>query len=193
VNGDGNGSANGRTPYTIGGTRADGSAGPVGPWWAGRGIPDARPPLPGSGGDGNGIGDGNGADHAPGGFVEPEEVATPRGIGAGMPFAVLAAATLFVMTASSWFFPSPVLPRVLVPVFGILATIAAARWLAIRHPDEPWLARLMVLAVIAKLVASFLRWRTLVNSYGDVGDASVFDIYGKRYSGFWLGTAKVGP
>ena len=36
-----------------------------------------------------------------------------------------------------------------------------------------------------------MRYRTLVNSYGDVGDASVFDIYGQRYSKFWLGQTNV--
>ena len=85
--------------------------------------------------------------------------------------------------------PAPILTRVLVPVFGLLATIAAARWLSARHPDEPWLGRLLVLGVLAKEFASILRYRTLVNSYGDVGDASVFDIYGRRYSEFWLGTS----
>src|SRR5205085_1530160 len=62
-----------------------------------------------------------------------------------------------------------------------------------RRPSERWLARFLVLAVAAKLFASFLRWRTLVNSYGEVGDASVFSTYGKRYSELWLGIAKSGP
>ena len=66
------------------------------------------------------------------------------------------------------------LARVLVPVFGVLATIAAARFLSVRHPDEPWIGKFLVLAVMAKEFASILRYRTLVNSYGDVGDASVF-------------------
>ena len=114
-------------------------------------------------------------------------------MGAGMPYAVIAGAVLAVMVGAAFFAPSPVLPRILVPVFAVLATFAASRWLAVRHPDEPWLAKLMVLAVLAKEFASFLRWRTLVNAYGDVGDASVFDVYGRRYSSFWHGTAKVGP
>jgi hypothetical protein len=203
------------TPYTIGGVRPDGSAAPVGPWWAGRGVPAARsaPPALGSGdadwhddaptdwhggngnGNGNGSANGNGRDpdHPIGGFVDPEEVDAPRGMGAGMPFAVLAAVVLAILIGTAFFAPSPVIPRILVPVFGVLATIAASRWLVVKHPDEPWLGGLFVLAVMVKEFASFLRWRTLVNSYGDVGDASVFDIYGKRYSGFWHGVTTVGP
>ena len=72
------------------------------------------------------------------------------------------------------------------PVFGFLAVLAAAKWLQARHPDEPWLARFLVLAVVAKEIASFLRYRTLVNAYGDVGDASVYDTYGRRFANFWL-------
>ena len=34
-----------------------------------------------------------------------------------------------------------------------------------------------------------LRYRTLVNSYGEVGDASVFDTYGRRFANFWLHNA----
>jgi len=86
-----------------------------------------------------------------------------------------------------------VLTRVLVPVFGFLATLAAAKWLSARHPDEPWLARILVLAVLAKEFASVLRYRTLVNAYGEVGDASVFDAAGRRYASFWLHTATVRP
>ena len=187
-----NGDRNGRSPFTIGGTRADGSAGPVGPWWAARGVPDRHeaPPEPGADPPLEPTG-------VPGELSERElaEIGAdaPSGVGAGLPFAVLAAAVLAILMASSFFFPSPALARVLVPVFGLLATIAAARWLSLRHIDEPWLARYMVLGVIAKEVASFLRYRTLVNSYGDVGDASVFDVYGRRYSALWLGTSKVGP
>ena len=37
-----------------------------------------------------------------------------------------------------------------------------------------------------KIFASVLRYRTLVNSYGDVGDASCSRSYGRRYSEAWL-------
>src|SRR3954463_4397231 len=90
------------SPYTIGGLRPDGTAAPVGPWWTGRGVPDARPAGPelaaGDGDDWHGDGNGKGnsdwhqPDHPIGGFVDPEDVDESRGMGAGMPFAVIAGA-----------------------------------------------------------------------------------------------------
>ena len=91
---NGNGAGNGKTPFTIGGRRPDGTAAPVGPWWSGRAIPDGRPrsQLP-NGGDPNG-GDPNGGDpngddpngdglegadvERAGGFVD-EEIDAPAG------------------------------------------------------------------------------------------------------------------
>jgi hypothetical protein len=95
------------------------------------------------------------------------------------------------MFASAHWFPSPILSRVLVPVLGLLLTIAASRYLLAKHPDEPWLGWLFVLAVLMKEFASILRYRTLVNSYGEVGDATVFHEYGRRYYLFWTDQANV--
>jgi hypothetical protein len=162
-------------------------------WWADRG-PARRERFEdfgssnghGRGGNGNGYGNGNGGS-APG-----ADHSAPPAAGfsaAGMPFLVAAAAVLAVVMLSAHFSQSAILSRVLIPVVGLLGTLAAARWLSERHVDEPWLAKLLVLGVIAKEIASVLRYRTLVNSYGDVGDASVFDTYGKRYANAWLGKA----
>jgi hypothetical protein len=193
VNGDGR-----ATPFTIGGTPSDGAPRPAGPWWAERSAVSERAEptaLHGAGGNGGSYDvdfDGEDRGRADGGFVDAE--GEPAGRSAvAVPALLGAAAVLVVMLSSAQFFPSAILTRVLVPVFGLLATIAAARRLSARHPDEPWLGKILVLAVLAKEFASVLRYRTLVNSYGDVGDASVFDIYGKRYSAFWLGTSKVVP
>jgi len=79
------------------------------------------------------------------------------------------------------------LPRVLVPLAGLFTTIGFAQWLQRRHPDEPWLVKLMTLGVIVKVVASVLRYRTLVNAYGAVGDATVYDTWGRRFANVWLG------
>jgi hypothetical protein len=103
-----------------------------------------------------------------------------------MPLLVLAAVVLALIMANAHFSQSPIVARVLIPVFGFVAVLAAAKWLSARHLDEPWLARFLVLGLVAKEVASFLRYRTLVNSYGDVGDASVYDTYGRRFALFWL-------
>jgi hypothetical protein len=193
------------TPFTIGGVGPDGAPRSVGPWWAERSAaadraePAALNGGGGAGGNGNAYDaydeydfDGEGGGRADGGFVDEEEVPSSRSA-LSMPALLGAVAVFFVMAASAQSFPSAILTRILVPVFGLLATIAAARWLQARHPDEPWLGKFLILAVLAKEFASILRYRTLVNSYGDVGDASVFDIYGRRYSAFWLGTSKVVP
>src|SRR5207342_2888214 len=63
------------------------------------------------------------------------------------------------------------------------------RYLQPRHPDEPWLGRLLVLGLLVKVVGTILRYTTLL-SKGQVGDASIYDGFGKRYAGAWLG--KVG-
>jgi hypothetical protein len=146
------------------------------PWWANRGGAP-RPPFFGGGPPSDG------SDASP-----ATDVPAPRGgfTPALIPLIALAGAVLAILLISGHFFPTPILTRVLIPVFGFLATLAAARWLAARHPDEPWLGRLMVLAVLAKELASVLRYTTLVNSYGDVGDATVFDTYGRRYANAWL-------
>jgi hypothetical protein len=191
------------TPFTIGGVGRDGAPRPVGPWWAERSaLSERAEPAALNGGrenGGDGSGDGyyepledEGGGRSDGGFVDAEE--EPAGRSAVAIPALLGAAVVFVVMASSaQFFPSPILTRVLVPVFGLLATIAAARFLSVRHPDEPWLGKILILGVLAKEFASVLRYRTLVNSYGQVGDASVFDIYGRRYSDFWLGHVTTVP
>lgn len=166
------------------------------PWWVNRG-PEPREARAsyssGNGSSGNGSsGDGPSGSGANGANGNGRAGAAPglspgTGVSAGwLPLAVAAGAALAVLMFSAHFAQSALLTRILLPVVGILAVLAAARWLAPRHLDEPWLARLLVLGVVAKELASVLRYRTLVNSYGDVGDASVFDTYGRRYSSYWL-------
>lgn len=147
------------------------------PWWVSRGVATRQAFFGGGGSSGAAVevGPANDGPAPRGGF-------TP----ALVPLIGLAGAVLAIVMISGHFFPTPILTRVLIPVFGFLATLAAAKWLAARHPNEPWLGRLMVLGVLAKEFASVLRYRTLVNSYGDVGDASVFDTYGRRYANAWL-------
>ena len=170
-----------RTPWTIGGLGPDGVPRAAGPWWAERGLAgaSARRWVP---------------EAMPGDF-EPDEsgpiAAAARSDASGAPFAFLAAIVLAIILFSAHFANSALLARILVPIFGFLAVVAAARWLAAKHLDEPWLSKFLILAVVAKEIASVLRYRTLVNSYGDVGDASVFDKYGRQFAAFWLGHANV--
>ena len=170
-----------RAPWTIGGIGADGIPRAAGPWWAERGLAgaSARRWVP---------------DAQPDEFMPDESgpiAQAARSAASGMPFAVLAGVVLVLLMFAAHFTTSAVTARILVPTFGFLATVAAARWLSAKHPDEPWLARLLILGVVAKEVASVLRYRTLVNSYGDVGDASVFDKYGRQFASFWLGRTDV--
>jgi hypothetical protein len=104
------------------------------------------------------------------------------------PSFIIAVILLVVLMATAHIADTPVLSRILVPVIGLLGTIGYASWLQRRHPDEPWLARLLVWGVIVKLVGTVLRYFTLLKN-GSLGDASGFDIYGKRYANAWLGKA----
>ena len=158
-------------PWTTPGNgTGNGSRAPT-PWWAGRG---SGPRVPNSGADVDGP-----LDEPP---VENRSAFDP----AIMPLMVLAGIVLALIMFNAHFSQSPIVARVLIPIFGLLAVLAAAKWLQARHLDEPWLARFLVLALVAKEIASFLRYRTLVNAYGDVGDASVYDTYGRRFALFWL-------
>jgi hypothetical protein len=156
------------------------------PWWVGRvysngatGPPDVVDP--------NGNGDGDRFAAAP--EADHEEVR--RSIASAVPFLIAAAVVFAIMFASAQTSPSASVARVLVPVFGVLATLAASRYLLARHPDEPWLGWLFVLAVAVKEFASYMRYATLKNDYGQVGDASVYDTYGARYYRFWTHQSKL--
>ena len=113
------------------------------------------------------------------------ETVPPEGVPAGrfpMPAFVVAGAVLVVLLFLSHFTDQPRVSRVLVPVVGFLADDRVrARWLQPRHPDEPWLARLLILGVLVKIVGTILRYTTLLKK-GQLGDASVYDEYGKRYA-----------
>jgi hypothetical protein len=176
---------NGRAPWIVGGS-GPGDPGRVEPWWVERAA----------NGNGHGAGGAPPLDTGPpGDGDEFDEGAGPprreRSIAGAIPFLVLAAGVFAVMFASAQLSPSPILTRVLVPVFGLLCTIAASRYLLARHPDEPWLGWLFVLAVLAKEFASHMRYSTLINDYGQVGDASVYDTYGARYYRYWTGQSNL--
>jgi hypothetical protein len=79
----------------------------------------------------------------------------------------------------------PAVGRVLIPAAGILAALAFREIVVRRHPDEKWLSWLLVLGVIVKLVASAIRYDTLVDEFGGGGDASLYDEWGKRFFRAW--------
>jgi hypothetical protein len=154
-------------------------------------VPGARDRTAGSGqaGSGRGSGAGGGPPDAHGSDRPDESLPTPvpaPDAPSGTAAIWLAAIGVVVLILSVHYFPSPRLSRVLVPVVGLCAAIGFGARLQRKHPEEPWLGRWLVYAMIAKEIASILRYRTLVNSYGDVGDATVYDKYGRRFVNLWL-------
>jgi hypothetical protein len=81
--------------------------------------------------------------------------------------------------------------RVLIPLAAISAAVAFGQVLARRHPEEPWLPKLLVAAVVVKLLGSTLRFYALVGAEGFHGDASIYDKWGVNLFHAWTsgGTA----
>lgn len=90
---------------------------------------------------------------------------------------VVGVLTEFVMQGR----PDRYLPFLLVPLLLALGTWIAAV-VARRHPEEPWLFRLLVLGVGVKLVASTLRYVTLVVGYDGAGDATLYHRTGRQFA-----------
>ena len=74
----------------------------------------------------------------------------------------------------------------LVPIAGVLFAASFGRRFARIHPDEPWLARWLVIGVVAKIGASYFRYLTLVNTYNGSGDAAGYDKFGRQFASAWL-------
>ena len=91
-----------------------------------------------------------------------------------------------ILYAGARWFEAPYLSRVLVPLFGFLIALAFAPALIRRHRDEPWIAKYLVAGIIFKAVASGIRYRTLVDEYGGVGDATEYDKFGRALAKAWL-------
>lgn len=74
----------------------------------------------------------------------------------------------------------------LVPLGGFFLTLAAARRIVRRRPDEDWVSRWMVYGFGAKLLAAYLNYHTVVVHYNGKGDALDYDGYGRQYAHAWL-------
>ena len=123
--------------------------------------------------------------------TEPSEAAGAGGLEkaatrdrSGLVPGVLAAMCLAVVVATGRMEVAPV-GRVLIPAAAILAAIAFGHVLARRHPDEPWLPKLLVVAVVVKVVASIIRFYAFIWEYGTHGDASVYDVWGTKFFHAW--------
>ena len=148
----------------------------------------------GDNGDGRGGGDDDGpgppagspaSDHDPARATGPTPPAR-SGVAFGM-----AGGALLAITAVGSQLGMDSLGVVLVPLAGLLLAGAASRRIARLRPDEAWVGRWLVLAVVVKLGASYVRYHTIVNDYGGVADATGYDGYGRRFAAAWLdgGTA----
>ena len=164
---------------------------PGAPWWRYRrkGLPTPAencqpPPEPAD----NGAGDASGgsphssAEDGAGRRVGLEQ-ATPRGRPALVP-GLAAAASLAVVVATGRM-DVPTVGRVLIPAAGVLGAFALGRYLEQRHPDERWLTWLLVLGVAVKLIASAIRYDTIIDEFGGGGDAPEYDLWGRRHFEAW--------
>ena len=103
----------------------------------------------------------------------------------GLAFGI-AGAALLALTALGSRYGNITMGMVLVPAAGLLLAVAASRRIARVRPDEAWVGRWLVLAVVAKLAASYYRYHTAFNTYGGVADATGYDTYGRRLARAWL-------
>jgi hypothetical protein len=99
----------------------------------------------------------------------------------GLPFAILAALLAGLLHLAAGAKEDTHLGRILVPVFAFLVVAAFVPLLRQRHWDEPWLPKLLYAGVAAKIVASLLRYHTLVDGYGNVGDATEYHQFAVGY------------
>ena len=110
--------------------------------------------------------------------------APPSGNGLAFGFA---GAALLAITAISSQLGANRVGVALVPLAALLLAGAASRRIARRRPDEAWVGRWLVVAVLAKITASYLSYLTLVQGYEGVGDATGYDRYGRDFAAAWLG------
>jgi hypothetical protein len=140
---------------------------------------------------------GNGASPPPPGdrSIDASAASDPPSKGAGLEAAagpdrsglvpgLLAGICLVIVAATSRMEVAAV-GRVLIPAAAILGAIAFGHVLARRHPDEPWLPKLLVAAVVVKVAGSILRFYALVNEQGFHGDSSVYDKWGVNLFHAW--------
>lgn len=107
----------------------------------------------------------------------------PSGLSGGVAAAGLLALVLFAarVLRVDWMAPF------VIPIVGVIAAVSFGNRCARVHPDEPWLPRLILYGVLAKLTASYLRYVTLTQAYDGVGDATRYDIEARKFVAAWVG------
>jgi Uncharacterised nucleotidyltransferase len=147
----------------------------------------------GDNGDDLGGGDDDGSgppDGPPASDRDPTRGTAPAAPRNGVALGV-AGGALLVITAVGSQLGTKSLGVALVPLAGILLASAVSRRITRLHPDEAWVGRWLVLAVMVKLAASYFRYHTIVNDYGGVADATDYDEYGQNFAEAWLGGGDV--
>ncbi len=139
----------------------------------------------GDNGDGQGGGDDDGSGPPAGGREPAPGIARAEPGRNGMGLGVAGGAMLAIAVVGAQV-GSTSMGVVLVPLAGILLAMAASRRIARLRPDEAWVGRWLVLAVVVKIGASYFRYRTAVVSYGGVADATGYDRYGRQFARAWL-------
>src|SRR5215471_17200718 len=97
--------------------------------------------------------------------------------GSGLVAGIIAGLTLALVMLDAQAQVAPVAGRVLIPIFGLAAAAAIGPRLARRHPDEPWLPRLLVGAMAFKLFATYLRYQVFQGR----GDSAAYDKFAVRW------------
>ncbi|MEY2589347.1 MAG: hypothetical protein QOJ67_1331 [Acidimicrobiaceae bacterium] len=78
--------------------------------------------------------------------------------------------------------PASVAGLVVVLALIVAGGVQLVSFLAARHPEEPWLFRMLMLGLAFKLVATYARYLTNVIGYESTGDATEYDRFGKLFA-----------
>jgi hypothetical protein len=97
------------------------------------------------------------------------------------PFVILAVVVAGLAVAAGQFFYSGALARVLIIGAALLAAFGMARYVQARHPEEPWIGKLIVWGMIVKIVGTLLRYYVFVVATTRRPDALNYDRYGLQY------------
>jgi hypothetical protein len=117
----------------------------------------------------NGTRNGNG-DLPPAGPAAPPEPARPLGLAAAVPdpsplpfvaLAGIAALVVFLLGRSEG---NGLVSRVAVCAFALAAAVAFARFVQNRHPEEPWIGKMIIWGMVVKITATFLRYWVFIGS-----------------------------
>jgi len=136
--------------------------------------------------------------------VEPSEPGTPEAdapevasrrpvatyVPSGQPAFIVAASLVAASIIATRVLGNDAVGTWLMPAAGIAAAVSFGQRCVRVHPDEPWLPRLLLFGVVAKLAASYGRFLTFNDAYDGAGDAGRFDLSGRRFVAEWTGGPK---